>query len=562
MAMKTLYELVRSSIEKFADKVAFTMLDGEELTFSEVGKRIKQVQESLTSAGLKPGDKVALLSSSMPNWGVSYFAVTTAGMVVVPILPGFSGEEVEKILEHSESKALLVSDKLYSIIPKRAVEKLNIVIRTKNLKVISQTVKEQGATAEPQPDDLAAIIYTSGTTSSPKGVMHSHSSLALHADLCQKLFPINENDSFLSVLPMSHVYECSLGLIFPFSQGVPVFYLDRPPAAAALVPAMRRVRPTVMLIVPLVIEKIFRSQVLAKFTANKAMKAIYGFAPTRKLLHKLAGKKLYEVFGGRLRFLGIGGAKLDTTTERFLIEGRIPHGIGYGLTETAPLLAGAVPMKKEVGSTGPAVPYVELRLDNINPETHQGEVVAKTPCCMLGYYKNPEATAEVIDKDGWFHTGDLGEFDKEGRLYIRGRLKNMILGPAGENIYPEDIESVINQHITVSESLVTELDGKLVALVQFNTDQIEQTLDDWRDKWRTKREAIEAKTEELRAEIKEYVNQKVSQFSRISEVVEQKDEFIKTPSMKIRRFLYKNNLHPEPPKEDETVEKSGEIKED
>ena len=219
-------------------------------------------------------------------------------------------------------------------------------------------------------------------------------------------------------------------------------------------------------------------------------------------------------------------------------------------------------MKKEVGSTGPAVPYVELRLDNINPETRQGEVVAKTPCCMLGYYKNPEATAEVIDKEGWFHTGDLGEFDKEGRLYIRGRLKNMILGPAGENIYPEDIESVINQHITVSESLVTELDGKLVALVQFNTDQIEQTLDDWRDKWRTKREAIEAKTEELRAEIKEYVNQKVSQFSRISEVVEQKDEFIKTPSMKIRRFLYKNNLHPEPPKEDETVEKSGEIKED
>ena len=560
MAFKTMYDLVRHSIEKFSEKMAFKMLDGEEVSFSEVGERIKKVQQMLTSAGLKAGDKVALYSSSMPNWGVSYFSVVTAGMVVVPILPGFSGEEVAKILEHSESKALLVSDKLYAKLPKASVEALNIVIRTKNLKVLSQRVKGEGMTVVPQPDDLASIIYTSGTTSSPKGVMLSQKALAIHADLCQKLFPINSEDSFLSVLPMSHVYECSLGLIFPFSQGVPVFYLDRPPAAAALVPALRRVRPTIMLIVPLIIEKIFRSQVLTKFTANGAMKFLYGIRPVQKMLHKVAGKKLMEVFGGRLRFLGVGGAKLDTTTEQFLVDAAFPHGIGYGLTETAPLLAGAVPLKKEVGSTGPAVPYVELRLDNINPDTQQGEVVAKSPCVMMGYYKNPEATAEVIDKDGWFHTGDLGQFDSENRLHIKGRLKNMILGPGGENIYPEDIESVINQHVTVSESLVTELDGRLVALVQFNTEQIERMLEDWRDQWRTKKEAIEAKTEELRREIQQYVNEKVSQFSRLSDVVEQKEEFIKTPSMKIRRFLYKNNLHPEPPKEDTTIERAEEIK--
>lgn len=560
MAFKTMYDLVRHSIEKFSEKMAFKMLDGEEVSFSEVGERIKKVQQMLTSAGLKAGDKVALYSSSMPNWGVSYFSVVTAGMVVVPILPGFSGEEVAKILEHSESKALLVSDKLYAKLPKASVEALNIVIRTKNLKVLSQRVKGEGMTVVPQPDDLASIIYTSGTTSSPKGVMLSQKALAIHADLCQKLFPINTEDSFLSVLPMSHVYECSLGLIFPFSQGVPVFYLDRPPAAAALVPALRRVRPTIMLIVPLIIEKIFRSQVLTKFTANGAMKFLYGIRPVQKMLHKVAGKKLMEVFGGRLRFLGVGGAKLDTTTEQFLVDAAFPHGIGYGLTETTPLLAGAVPLKKEVGSTGPAVPYVELRLDNINPDTQQGEVVAKSPCVMMGYYKNPEATAEVIDKDGWFHTGDLGQFDSENRLHIKGRLKNMILGPGGENIYPEDIESVINQHVTVSESLVTELDGRLVALVQFNTEQIERMLEDWRDQWRTKKEAIEAKTEELRREIQQYVNEKVSQFSRLSDVVEQKEEFIKTPSMKIRRFLYKNNLHPEPPKEDSTIERAEEIK--
>lgn len=540
MAFKTLYDLVRSSIERFSERVAFTMLDGEEVTFKEVGNRIEQIQQTLTSAGLNPGDKVALYSSSMPNWGVSYFAVVSAGMVIVPILPGFSGEEVAKILEHSESKALLVSDKLYSRIPKEAIEKLNIVVRTKNLKVLTQRVEEQGSTAVPQPEELASIIYTSGTTSSPKGVMHSQQSLALHADLCQQLFPISGEDSFLSVLPMSHVYECSLGLIFPFSQGVPVFYLDRPPAASTLVSAMRRVKPTVMLIVPLIIEKIYRSQVRGKFTANKVMAAAYRMAPVRKLLHKLAGKKLYQVFGGRLRFLGIGGAKLDGTTERFLIEAGIPHGIGYGLTETAPLLAGAVPMKKEIGSTGPAVPYVELRLDNINPKTRQGEVIAKTPCCMLGYYKNPEATAEVIDADGWFHTGDLGEFDAEKRLHIKGRLKNMILGPAGENIYPEDIECVLSEHDCIEEALVTEQGGRLVAFVHFNAEQLEARIADWRANWKSKQEALEAKSKELCAEIKGYVNEKVNQFSHLSEVIELKEEFIKTPSMKIRRFLYNN----------------------
>ena len=508
MAFKTFYDLVRTSIEKFSDRVAFTLIDGEELTFKEVGNRIEKLQETLTSAGLKAGDKVALYSSSMPNWGVSYFSVVTAGMVVVPILPGFSGEEVAKILDHSESKALLVSDKLYTQIPKEAIDKLNIVVRTKNLKVLTQKVTEQGSMAVPQPSDLASIIYTSGTTSSPKGVMHTHEALSLHADLCQKLFPIHEGDSFLSVLPMSHVYECSLGLIFPFSQGVPVYYLDRPPVASVLVPAMKRVKPTIMLVVPLIVDKIFRSQVLSKFTANKALAMAYKLAPVRKLLHKVAGKKLYEVFGGQLRFLGIGGAKLDAQTERFLIEGGMPHGIGYGLTETAPLLAGAVPMKKEVGSTGPAVPYVELRLDNINPKTKQGEVVAKSPCCMVGYYKNPEATAEVIDADGWFHTGDLGQFDKEMRLHIKGRLKNMILGPGGENIYPEDIESVLSEHACIEEALVTEQQGRLVAFVHFNTEQIERQLADWRAEWKTKQEAIEAKSKQLCTEIQEYTRQR------------------------------------------------------
>ncbi len=541
MAIQTFYELVRQSTERYADRIAYTMLDGEDVTYREAADRMARVQELLLSAGLQPGDKVALFSSSMPNWGVGYFAVVTAGMVIVPILPGFSGEEVDKILEHAEAKALLVSDKLYGTLLTKTVERLNIVIRTKNLKVLTQRVEAPGAKAIPQPDDLAALIYTSGTTSSPKGVMLSHKALVKHLDLCSGFFPIHADDRFLSVLPLSHVYECSIGLIYPFSAGARVYYLDRPPAASALVPAMRRVRPTIMLIVPLVIDKIYRSQVLAKFTANKVLRTLYALAPVRKLLHRIAGRKLFGVFGGCLRFLGIGGAKLDAMTERFLLESGMPYAVGYGLTETAPLLAGAVFDNVAIGTTGPAADGVELRLDNINPETRQGELVARTPCLMQGYYKNPEATAEAIDAEGWFHTGDLGEFDSRGRLYIKGRLKNMILGPGGENIYPEDIESVLNTHVCIEEALVTEQEGhRLVAFVHFNNEQLERSIADWRSTWKTKQEALEAKSRQLCDEIKEYVNEKVNRFSHLSEVIELKEDFIKTPSMKIRRFLYNN----------------------
>lgn len=538
MTVNTLYGLVRNSVEKFASRVAFAMYGGEEITYAEAGRRIARVQETLTAAGLRPGDKVALLSSSMPNWGICYFAVTSAGMVVVPILPDFSSEELDMILEHSEAKALMVSDKLFTRLNRKTIERLHIVIRTKNLGVIAQRVREKGATAVPRPDDLAAIIYTSGTTSKPKGVMLSHAALCAQADISESIFPIGGEDVFLSVLPLSHTYECSIGLIYPFSRGARVVYLDRPPTASALMPALRTVRPTVMLIVPLIIEKIYRHQVLAKFNSNGIWRTLCKVGFTRRYLHRVAGRKLMKLFGRRLRFLGIGGAKLDIDAERFLLEARVPYAIGYGLTETAPLLAGAAPSQVRLGSTGPQAPGVELRLENVNPQTRQGEIVALSPSVMMGYYKNPEATKDVFTPDGWFRTGDLGEFDKEGRLYIKGRLKNMIVGPGGENIYPEDIESVLNSHVCIADSIVTEQEGRLVALVHFNRDEIEAMIEDWREGWETKKEAWEAKTEQLKKEIMEFVNAKVNRFSRISEVVEEKEEFIKTPTLKIRRFLY------------------------
>ncbi len=544
MNLNTLYELLHQSIEKFGDKVAFSMLGSEDVSYNEVGKRVKQVQELLLGAGVTAGDKVALLSSSMPNWGVCYFAIVTAGMVAVPIMPDFTGEEIDMLIKHSESKALLVSDKLFTKISKETVSSLNIVIRTKSLKVTSQMVTGAGEAVVPKPEDLAVIIYTSGTTSKPKGVMLTHGNLAQQINMIYGLYPIGTEDSMLSVLPLSHTYECSLGMLYVFATGASTTYLEKPPTPSILLPALRKVRPTCFLIVPLIIEKIYNSQIVAKFTSNNFIKTIYGIGCFRKLLHRIAGKKLNQAFGGKAR-LFIGGAKLDERVEQFLVEAKIPYAIGYGLTETAPLVAGQISPATKVGATGPQMNGVKVRLDNVNPDTGHGEIVVNSPSVMMGYYKNEEATADVFTADGWFRTGDLGYIDEDGYIFIKGRLKNMILGPSGENIYPEEIETVLNSHVFVSESVVTEQDGQLIALVHFDSEAIEKLKDEFmekweitRDEWNQKKDEWGKRMEEIKQEVLKYVNSKVNRFSRIAEVVEEDKEFEKTPSKKIRRFLY------------------------
>ena len=544
MNLNTLYELLHQSIEKFGDKVAFSMLGSEDVSYNEVGKRVKQVQELLLGAGVTAGDKVALLSSSMPNWGVCYFAIVTAGMVAVPIMPDFTGEEIDMLIKHSESKALLVSDKLFTKISKETVSSLNIVIRTKSLKVTSQMVTGAGEAVVPKPEDLAVIIYTSGTTSKPKGVMLTHGNLAQQINMIYGLYPIGTEDSMLSVLPLSHTYECSLGMLYVFATGASTTYLEKPPTPSILLPALRKVRPTCFLIVPLIIEKIYNSQIVAKFTSNNFIKTIYGIGCFRKLLHRIAGKKLNQAFGGKAR-LFIGGAKLDARVEQFLVEAKIPYAIGYGLTETAPLVAGQISPATKVGATGPQMNGVKVRLDNVNPDTGHGEIVVNSPSVMMGYYKNEEATADVFTADGWFRTGDLGYIDEDGYIFIKGRLKNMILGPSGENIYPEEIETVLNSHVFVSESVVTEQDGQLIALVHFDSEAIEKLKDEFmekweitRDEWNQKKDEWSKRMEEIKQEVLKYVNSKVNRFSRIAEVVEEDKEFEKTPSKKIRRFLY------------------------
>ena len=544
MNLTTLYDLLHQSVEKFGDKTAFSMLGSEDVSYNEVGRRVKQVQELLFGAGVTAGDKVALLSSSMPNWGVCYFAITTAGMIAVPIMPDFTGEEIDMLIKHSEAKALLVSDKLFTKVPKETVSSLNIVIRTKNFSVVSQMVTGAGEAVVPKPEDLAVIIYTSGTTSKPKGVMLTHGNLAQQIKMIYGLYPIGVEDSMLSVLPLSHTYECSLGMLYVFATGSSTTYLEKPPTPSILLPALRKVRPTCFLIVPLIIEKIYNSQIVAKFTSNKFIKSIYGVGCFRKLLHRIAGKKLNQAFGGKAR-LFIGGAKLDERVEQFLVEAKIPYAIGYGLTETAPLVAGQISPATKVGATGPQMNGVKVRLDNVNPETGHGEIVVNSPSVMQGYYKNEEATADVFTADGWFRTGDLGYIDEDGYIFIKGRLKNMILGPSGENIYPEEIETVLNSHVFVSESVVTEQDGQLIALVHFDSEAIERLKDEFmtkweitRDEWNQKKDEWSKRMEEVKQEVLKHVNSKVNRFSRISEVIEEDKEFEKTPSKKIRRFLY------------------------
>ena len=541
MTFNTLHELVSHSVANFSERIAFAMIGGEEVSYKEVGKRIATLQELLLNAGVGAGDKVVILSSSMPNWGVSYFAITTAGMVAVPILPDFTSDELDLIIAHSEAKAILVSDKLYTKLTKETIDRMNIVIRTKGLNVISKRVTERAEKRIPQPEDLAAIIYTSGTTSKPKGVMLSHYNITAQTTIIPPLFDYNQDDVLLSILPLAHTYECTLGMIYPFSRGAQVHYMDRPPTASALMPALEKVRPTVIASVPLIMEKIYRGKVRPTFEKRAITRKLYSWDWSRKILHKIAGKSLKKLFGGRMRLFAIGGAKFESEAERFLLEAGFPYGIGYGLTETAPLLAGAVGDMVRVGSTGPALPAVEIRLDNVNPETNQGEIVAKTPCCMMGYFKNEQATKDAFTEDGWFRTGDLGYIAEDGWIYIKGRLKNMIVGPSGENIYPEDIEEVLNSNRFVAESVVTEEDGKLIALVHFDTTALEEAYDVFKNKLSSSSDAAQRKMEEIKREVMEYVNSKVNRFSKITKVVDNEGEFEKTPTKKIRRFNIKRS---------------------
>ena len=532
-----------ATLSKYSDRNALAFVGQKPITYSETDQRIKAVIAFLENLGVLPGDKVAILATNQPNWAISYFAVTFMGAVVVPLLPEFLATEISSLLEHSETKVIFASEAMASKLSEVATTNLQSVIRIDNFSIIRSVISDVVYNPDALPvnhynveeDDLAAIIYTSGTTGTPKGVMLSHKNICFNAIKGFEIQNILETDRFLSILPLSHTYENTLGLILPMYRGACVYYLGKPPTPALLLPALLAVKPTTILTVPMIIEKIFRSKILPAFTDKKAISLLYKIPVIRKLLHKIAGKKLMQTFGGELRFFGVGGAKLNKTVERFLIESRFPYAVGYGLTECAPLLAGFNPQHPTLQSTGPACIGVDLKIMNTNKHAGEGEIWAKGDNIMKGYYKEPTLTREILTPDGWLKTGDLGAFDKKGNLFIKGRVKSMIVRSNGENVYPEDIESVINNFRHVVESLVVEKKGKLIALVHFNQEEIELRYNYLKDEVSN---YVEQKIEELRLELQAYVNARVNKFSQVQLVVYQQNPFDKTATQKIKRFLY------------------------
>lgn len=536
---ETLRDILERSCDKYAKNICLGYAGEFPFTYEQFRSAVAEVQNSLRAQGITKGDRVSILSQNMPNWGIAFFAITAMGAVAVPVLPDFAPEEIYNIIEHSGSKGIFVSQRLQSKLESVSLSVGFFAISLDDFSLLQgmpEPVNFPGsAYAQLTGDDLASIIYTSGTTGRSKGVMLTHTNIVFNAMKVLTIQPVVSEDVFLSVLPLSHAYENTLGLIVPLLQGASVYYLKKPPTASVLIPALQEIRPTTMLTVPMIIEKIYKNQVLAKFSGNAAMRMIYAFPPVRKILHKVAGKKLMEVFGGRLRFFGIGGAKLDAVVERFLKEARFPYAIGYGLTETAPMLAGSNPSQTVLKAVGPVMEGVELKIDSPDPHTGMGEILAKGKNVMKGYYLEPTLTAEAFTNDGWFRTGDLGSFDKKGNLQIRGRLKNMILTATGENIYPEDIESLINNFHYVVESIVIEKKGKLVALVHFDAEALHKQFEHLRED--AKNYLLE-KINTLQEELMIYVNERVNKYSRLQAVVVMQTPFEKTPTLKIKRYLY------------------------
>ncbi len=543
----TLPDLFDRSINLYGELDALGFVGKETMSYNELDAKTQELVQLLISHGVSKGDKVVLLSENMPNWGVAYFAISYFAAVVVPILPDFHPSDVHHIIKHSGAKAVIVSDKYLPTIEDDIDSKLDLVVSLESLKLIDELSNLSYLTqirqkmisskiTKPNENDLCAIIYTSGTTGNSKGVMLSHKNLVTNALSTFSKVDIVPNDVWLSILPLAHTLESTVGLIVPLLHGSSIYYIEKAPTPSVLLKAFDKVKPTMMVSVPLIIEKIYKNKVLAKFNSSAIIRNLYKTTFFRKKLNKLAGQKLFKTFGGRIRFFGIGGAGLSPIVEQFLYEADFPYIIGYGLTETSPLIAGGSILgdPKKVRSTGTAFYGVDIKIKDADPESGKGEIMTRGPSVMLGYYKDEQQTKEVMEDD-WFLTGDLGYIDEDGYLFISGRSKNVIIGSGGENIYPEQIEAIINNEKTVLDSLVMEDDnGKIIARIHLDLEVIDTMFQ--ADKIPDKEVAqhISQHLENMRIDI----NSQISSFSRIRKYIHQIEPFTKTPTKKIKRYLY------------------------
>jgi long-chain acyl-CoA synthetase len=498
-------------------------------------------------AGIKEGDKIALVGRNSADWCIVYLAAVSYGAVIVPVLPDFKPEDHINIINHSDSRLLFVDDKIWETFDFGKMKEIMAVIsledfsyitsREDKLKSVYNRIDEKFSKAYPElkpeqikfsdisNDNLAVISYTSGTTGFSKGVMITHNSLAANVRFAQNNMPLKPGDPVVSFLPLAHTYGCAFEFLFPFTYGCHITILSKTPTPQIVLQAFGEIKPRLILSVPLVIEKIYKKQIIPVIS-KPVMKILLVIPGINNILFKKIREKLTHSFGGRFMEIVIGGAAFNADTEKFFRKIGFKFTVGYGMTECGPLISYASWDTTKLGASGRAVDTLEVTIDSTDPEKQVGEIILRGENVMLGYYKNEEATNAVIDSKGWMHTGDLGVIDKEGNIFIKGRSKSMILGPSGKNIYPEEIESVINNQKYVTESVVISEDNKLIGLIFPDYDMVK------------KENLSDAQLLATLEEIKKTVNDRLPDYMAVSKFRIHPEEFAKTPKRSIKRFLY------------------------
>jgi AMP-binding enzyme len=545
-------ELIEKSVIEHWDLDALTDYKGKTLQYHDVARKIEKIHIMFEASGVQKGDRIALCGRNSSMWAAAFLATLTYGAVAVPVLHEFTPEQIHNIVNHSESKILFVGDVVATEIDATKMPALEGIIylpdlsltlsRTEKLTYAREHLNEMFGKKYPKyfrpehvhyyreqsPDELALINYTSGTTGNSKGVMIPYRAMWSNADFARSVLgaTVKPGSHIISILPMAHMYGMAFELIFEFIAGAHVFYLTRMPSPAIIAQALAEVKPALMIAVPLIIEKIIRKRVFPKIQTNR-MKLLLNTPVIQKKVKEKICEQVMQAFGGNIYQVIIGGAALNREIEMFLKDINFPFTVGYGATECAPIIGYSDWKEFVPTSCGKPALHQEVRIDSVDPENVPGEILTKGPNVLLGYYKNEEATRQVLDADGWFHTGDLGTMDADQNIYIKGRSKNMLLGSNGQNIYPEEIEDKLNSLPLVSECLVVQRGEKLVGLVYPDLEEAKELgLND-------------ADIKNLMEENKKQLNELTPAYCKLSDIEILNEEFIKTPKRSIKRYLYK-----------------------
>lgn len=548
---KSFIAFVEESIKKHWDLDALTDYKGATLQYKDVARKIEKLHILLAESGIKPGDKVAVCGRNSSHWGVAFLAILTYGAVAVPILHEFKADNIHNIVNHSEARLLFVGDVVWESLNEAEMPLLEgiilmtdftlLVCRSKQLEYAREHLNELFGKKFPRnfrrehvsyrrdnPEELAVINYTSGTTSFSKGVMLPYRSLWANTQFAFDVLTLKPGDRIVSMLPMAHMYGLAFEFLYEVACGCHVFFLTHMPSPKIIFQAFADVKPHIVIAVPLIIEKIIKKNVLPKLETLK-MKVLLKVPIINDKIKAAVREQMIQGFGGNFYEVIIGGAAFNQEVEKLLKSIDFPYTVGYGMTECGPIICYEDWKRFKPGSCGKAAPRMEVRIDSPDPQNIVGEILTRGDNVMLGYYKNPEATAQILDADGWLHTGDLGVMDEEGNVTIKGRSKNMLLGPSGQNIYPEEIEEKLNNLPFVAECIVIQQnDNKLVALIYPDfEDAYSQGMSD---------SDIEAAMEENRTTL----NAELPAYSQISRIKIYPEEFEKTPKKSIKRFLYQD----------------------